>query len=158
MGRPLLFPSPFGGGRTGFAMPDYPVSPRKASELEADLRHYGIHEEDLDEQFIRSGGHGGQNVNKVSTCVVLTHRPTGIIVRCQQERTQGLNRFLARRLLVDKIAEKIEGALSKKKAEVEKLRRQKRKRSKRAKQKMLENKRIHGQKKAGRRPVDSRED
>jgi protein subunit release factor B len=137
-------------------MPDFPVSPRTAAELLADFARLGLKEEDLDEQFIRSGGHGGQNVNKVSTCVVLVHKPTGIIVRCQQERTQGLNRFLARRLLVDKIAEKIEGALSKKKSEAEKIRRQKRKRSKRAKQKMLENKRFHGQKKAGRRSVDSR--
>jgi protein subunit release factor B len=138
--------------------PDYPVSPAKMAELEADLRHYGIREEDFDEQFIRSGGHGGQNVNKVSTCVVLTHRPTGLSVRCQRERSQALNRFLARRLLLAKIAEKIEGALSKKKAEQAKIRRQKRKRSRRAKQKLLENKRIHAWKKAARRPVDGRED
>lgn len=135
-------------------MPEFPVSPRKVDELYADFAKLGLKEEDLDEQFIRSGGHGGQNVNKVSTCVVLTHKPSGLIVRCQQERTQGLNRFFARRLMADKIAEKIHGLVSEKKAEAEKIRRQKRRRSKRAKQKMLENKRFHGQKKAGRKAVD----
>lgn len=139
-------------------MPDFPVSPRKVAELYADFAKLGLKEEDLDEQFTRSGGHGGQNVNKVSTCVVLLHKPSGLVVRCQQERTQGLNRFFARRLMADKIAEKIQGVVSKKKAEAEKIRRQKRKRSKRAKEKMLQNKRFHGQKKAGRKPVDSRGD
>jgi protein subunit release factor B len=137
-------------------MPDLPVSSEKLATLNADLLRLGIKEEDLDESFIRSGGNGGQNVNKVSTCVVIVHRPSGLMVRCQQERSQGMNRFLARRLLADKIAEKIHGEISKKRAESEKLRRQKRKRSKRAKQKMLENKRFHGQKKAGRGKVDSR--
>jgi protein subunit release factor B len=137
-------------------MPDLPVSSEKLAALNADLLRLGIKEEDLDESFIRSGGNGGQNVNKVSTCVVIVHRPSGLMVRCQQERSQGMNRFLARRLLADKIAEKIHGEISKKRAEAEKLRRQKRKRSKRAKQKMLENKRFHGQKKAGRGKVDSR--
>jgi protein subunit release factor B len=139
-------------------MPEFPVSERKVAELYADFARLGLKEEDLDEQFIRSGGHGGQNVNKVSTCVVLTHKPSGLIVRCQQERTQGLNRFFARRLMADKIADKILGLQTKKKDEAEKLRRQKRKRSKRAKRKMLENKRFHGQKKAGRKAVDSRGD
>ena len=138
------------------AMPDLPVSSEKLAALNADLLRLGIREEDLDESFIRSGGNGGQNVNKVSTCVVIVHKPSGLMVRCQQERSQGMNRFLARRLLADKIAEKIHGEISKKRAESEKLRRQKRKRSKRAKQKMLENKRFHGQKKAGRGKVDSR--
>lgn len=128
------------------------------ADLQAEFARLGLSESDLDEQFIRSGGHGGQNVNKVSTCVVLVHVPSGIKVRCQQERSQGLNRFLARRLLAQKVAEKIRGETSKKKAEVEKIRRQKRKRSRRAKEKMLENKHIHGQKKAGRQKVDQRMD
>jgi protein subunit release factor B len=139
-------------------MADYPVSSEKVTALEADFARLGIKEDDLDEQFVRSGGAGGQNVNKVSTCVVLLHKPSGLQVRCQRERSQGLNRFLARRLLADKVAEKIKGEISKKMAEAEKVRRQKRKRSKRAKQKMLENKRFHGQKKAGRGKVDSRGD
>ncbi len=113
-------------------------------------------EEDLEESFIRSGGAGGQNVNKVSTCVIVCTGPRALMVRCQQERSQGLNRFLARRILADKVAEKITGEISKKRAEAEKVRRQKRKRSKRAKQKMLENKRFQGQKKAGRARVSDR--
>ena len=136
-------------------MPDFPVSAEKVAALYADFLRLGMKEEDLDEQFIRSGGNGGQNVNKVSTCAVIVHRPSGLMVRCQQERSQGLNRFLARRLLADKVAEKITGEISKKRAESEKVRRQKRKRSRRAKQKMLENKRFHGQKKAGRGRVSS---
>lgn len=135
-------------------MPEFPVSARKVAELYADFAKLGLKEEDLDEQFIRSGGHGGQNVNKVSTCVVLTHKSSGLVVRCQQERTQGLNRFFARRLMADKIAEKIHGLVSEKKSEAEKIRRQKRKRSRNAKRKMLENKRFHGQKKAARKSVD----
>jgi peptide chain release factor len=137
-------------------MPDFPVSPQTVAELYAEFARLGLKEEDLDEHFVRSGGAGGQNVNKVSTCVVLVHKPSGIMVRCQQERSQGLNRFLARRLLMQKVAEKIHGEISKKKSEAEKVRRQKRRRSRRAKEKMLENKRFHGQKKAGRQRVDSR--
>ena len=137
-------------------MPDFPVSPQTVTDLYAEFARLGLKEEDLDEQFVRSGGAGGQNVNKVSTCVVLVHKPSGLMVRCQQERSQGLNRFLARRLLAQKVAEKIHGEISKKRAEAEKIRRQKRKRSRRAKEKMLENKRFHGQKKAGRQRVDSR--
>lgn len=137
-------------------MVDHPVSPSKQEELEAELLRLGIRPEDLEESFIRSSGAGGQNVNKVSSCVVLLHKPTGIQVRCQKERSQAMNRFWARRLLIDKLKEKILGEQSRKQSEAEKLRRQKRKRSKRAKQKMLENKRFHGQKKAGRSRVDSR--
>lgn len=139
-------------------MPEFPVSPRKVAELYADFAKLGLKEEDFEEQFIRAGGNGGQNVNKVSTCVVLTHKASGLIVRCQQERTQGLNRFFARRLMADKIAEKIHGLVSEKKSEAEKIRRQKRKRSRNAKRKMLENKRFHGQKKAGRKSVDRSSD
>lgn len=139
-------------------MPDFPVSPEKVTALYAELARLGLKEDDLDEQFIRSGGHGGQNVNKVSTCVVLVHKPSGMMVRCEQERSQGMNRFLARRLLAEKIAEKIHGEISKKKSEAEKIRRSKRKRSRRAKEKMLENKRFHGQKKAGRSKVDHARD
>ena len=119
----------------------YPVSPEKANALAVRMTNLGIHECDLDERFIRSSGPGGQNVNKVSTCVVLTHRPTGLSVRCQQARSQAMNRFLARRLLTDKIEEKILGAASARHKAIEKIRRQKRKRSKRAKEKMLANKR-----------------
>jgi protein subunit release factor B len=81
----------------------FPVSSEKANALRLRLVALQIREEDLDESFVRSGGKGGQNVNKVATCVVLVHRPTGTSVKCQQERTQGLNRYLARKLLADRI-------------------------------------------------------
>ncbi|HUK83376.1 MAG TPA: peptide chain release factor-like protein [Verrucomicrobiae bacterium] len=113
----------------------------------------GVREADIDETFVRSGGHGGQNVNKTSTCVMLRHRPTGVQVRCQATRQQGLNRFLARRLLLDKIEALQKGRADAARARIEKIRRQKRRRSRRAKQRMLDNKHHHSTKKESRRSV-----
>jgi protein subunit release factor B len=134
-------------------LPQFPVGPEKSKALAARLLKVGIREADLEEHFVRSSGHGGQNVNKVSTCVVLTHRPSGISVRCESERSQGLNRYLARKRLAEKMEEKILGEASARRREIEKIRRQKRKRSKRAKEKMLQEKRHRGEVKQRRRPV-----
>ena len=106
-----------------------------------------LREEDIDEKFIRSSGKGGQKVNKSSTCVYLRHRPTGIEVKCQKERSQALNRFLARRILANKVEVLRLGRLSEERKRIEKIRRQKRKRSRRAKEKMLKEKRRKGQEK-----------
>ena len=133
------------------------VSPEKESALEERLKKLGIRDEDLVEKFIRSGGHGGQNVNKTSTCVYLKHLPTGIEVKCQQERSQALNRFLARRLMADKIEELALGRESAERQRIEKIRRQKRKRSRRAKEKMLADKRHVSEKKKGRAGVQSQD-
>ena len=111
------------------------------------MERLGILEQDIVEKFVRSGGRGGQNVNKVSTCVYLKHVPTGLEVKCQRERYQAINRFLARRMLADKIEKQLLGALSAEEQRIEKIRRQKRKRSKRAKAKMLESKRVQSAKK-----------
>ncbi len=111
------------------------------------MRALGVRERDLEEQFVRSSGAGGQKVNKTSTCVVLHHRPTGIRVKCQKERSQALNRFLARRILLDKIETKLVGAQSAEEQRIEKVRRQKRRRSRRAKLRMLADKRRQAEKK-----------
>lgn len=122
--------------------------------MEARLIGLGVREGELDEQFVRSGGHGGQNVNKVSTCVLLVHRPTGTTVRCQEERSQAMNRYRARQRLAEKMEEKLLGARSAKQQAIEKIRRQKRRRSRRAKNKMLQDKRHQSGLKANRRPPE----
>jgi protein subunit release factor B len=131
----------------------FPVSPEKAQALAARMVALGLREDDLDEQFVRSGGKGGQNVNKVATCVVLRHRPSGLQVKCQEARSQAMNRFLARRLLCEKLDERIRGVASAAEQARERIRRQKRRRSRRAKEKMLAQKHAQGDKKAARRPV-----
>lgn len=131
-------------------MATFGVRPDKEQALAERMEKLGIREADIVEKFIRSGGHGGQNVNKVATCVYLKHLPTGFEVKCQQERLQSLNRFLARRILVDKIETAILGKKSEVEQRIAKIRRQKRKRSKRAKEKMLADKRRVSEKKQGR--------
>ena len=111
------------------------------------MERYNVREEDLVENFIRGSGAGGQKINKTSSCVQLIHQPTGIEIRCQSSRSQALNRFLARRLLVDEMARRVEGAKSAERQRIEKIRRQKRKRSRRAKEKMLEAKKHQSEKK-----------
>jgi len=129
------------------------VSPDKKKQLVTRMRTLGVREGDLEEQFVRSSGAGGQKVNKTSTCVVLYHRPTGIRVKCQKERSQGLNRFLARRILLDKIEAKLLGAQAEEEKRKEKIRRQKRRRSRRAKVRLLADKRRQAEKKSLRSPV-----
>src|SRR6185369_3074087 len=131
-------------------MSSFPVSLEKEDQLTRRMAGLGVREADLEETFVRSGGHGGQNVNKTSTCVMLRHRPTGLQVKCQETRQQGLNRFIARRVLLDKIEEKRHGYVAAQRAEIEKIRRQKRKRSRRAKDRMLANKSHHAAKKESR--------
>jgi peptide chain release factor len=115
----------------------FAVSPDKENALRQRFADLGIDEKDIIERFVRSGGHGGQNVNKVSTCVYLKHVPTGTEVKCQRERSQALNRFIARRILADKIENALLGKESSQQQERERIRRQKRRRSRKAKEKVL---------------------
>lgn len=112
------------------------------------MARLGIQEQDLEERFIRASGPGGQNVNKVATCVWLRHRPSGLEVKVAQERSQALNRFLARRLLAAKLEAQILGRLSAEQQRIAKIRRQKRRRSRRAQEKILAAKRRHSLKKS----------
>ena len=131
----------------------FPVSPEKERALQARFAELGILEDDLDESFVRSGGKGGQNVNKVATCVVLVHRPSGTMVKCQAERSQAMNRYRARALLADKIETAARGAASRESQRIAKIQRQKRRRSKRAQEKMLRDKKLRGEVKAQRAGV-----
>ena len=69
------------------AMGAFPVSLEKEAQLTQRMTALGVREADIEESFVRSGGHGGQNVNKTSTCVMLLHRPTGLQVKCQATRS-----------------------------------------------------------------------
>jgi len=129
------------------------VSIQKQKDLEQRMQKLGIQEKDIIEKFIRSSSKGGQKTNKVSTCVYLKHIPTGIEIKCQKERTQSINRFLARRILTDKIESIIFGKKSSEQQRIEKIRRQKYRRSKRAKEKILRLKKTQSEKKQLRAPI-----
>ncbi|HTL47795.1 MAG TPA: peptide chain release factor-like protein [Verrucomicrobiae bacterium] len=126
----------------------------KRETLAQAMERLGIKEADLEESFVASGGPGGQNVNKVATCVVLRHAPSGILIKCQQERSQAMNREAARRILVERIERRERERKEKETRRLAKIKRQNRRRSKAAKDKMLAAKKFHGRKKEYRRRVE----
>ncbi|MCP5523355.1 MAG: peptide chain release factor-like protein [Verrucomicrobiales bacterium] len=123
----------------------------KQSTLARRMAALGLREEDLSESFVRSSGHGGQNVNKVATCAVLVHQPTGLQVRCQATRHQAMNRFLARQLLCDKLEAQQRARAAEIQARRARIRRQKRKRSRASKERMLADKAHRSRLKSSRR-------
>jgi protein subunit release factor B len=112
------------------------VTPEKAEQLNARMAACGLREEDLEETFIRSGGPGGQKVNRSATCVRLLHRPTGLEVKMQRERSQALNRFFARRRLCELLEARAEGHASPEARERDKIARQKARRKRRTQKKL----------------------
>jgi protein subunit release factor B len=136
-------------------MSRFKVSPLKEKELLRQMAVLSIDEDDLEESFIRGSGRGGQKINKTSSCVRLFHRPSGIEIKCQEARSQALNRFIARRMLCEKLEEHLLGKQSTEQQRREKIRRQKRRRSRRQKEKMVAEKRLQGAKKFLRRSVSA---
>ena len=128
------------------------VSKGKIDELEKRMLLLGIREDDLIEKFILGSGSGGQKINKTSSCVYLKHIPSGIEIKCQQERSRDLNRFIARRELCRKIEERDQNILSEKEQAIAKIRRQKKRRTRRSQEKMLQDKKTHSETKNLRKP------
>lgn len=117
-----------------------PIRKEKLDALHRRMEELEIHEDDLIEKFILGSGKGGQKVNKTASCVYLKHVPTQIEVKCQQDRSREMNRFLARRELCEQVAAKIHQEKTAKQQLIEKIRRQKKRRSRKAKEKMLQEK------------------
>jgi len=128
------------------------LGPEKQAALERRMEALGVREADLTERFILGSGSGGQKINKTHSCVYLKHQPSGIEVKCQASRSREMNRFLARRELCDTLDEQRLGRISKRRQQVEKIRRQKRRRSRRSKQRSIADKRHQSHKKNLRRP------
>ncbi len=130
------------------------ISPETIEKIKELMAEASLFEEDLEESFILGGGPGGQKTNKTSNVVRLSHEPSGVQVRCGENRSRETNRWLARRMLAELILEREHRRKSAARQAAEKVRRQKRRRSRRQKQKMLDEKHAHSQIKANRRKVE----
>jgi peptide chain release factor len=111
------------------------------TQIQTRLDALGVLKSDVEEKFVRGSGPGGQKINKTSSTVWLRHRPSGVEVRVQRERSQAANREIAWAELCEKIARHHREAQEAQRSAKEKLRRQKRTRSRAQKQRMIESKR-----------------
>ena len=127
------------------------IGATKQADLAVRLAALGVHDGDLIEKFVLGSGKGGQKINKTASCVYLQHVPSGIEVKCQQERSQVLNRFFARRLLCEELESRRDGAASARRQAIERVRRQKRRKSRRQRAKTLDDKHHQSEKKSARR-------
>jgi len=103
----------------------FTVSRGKLETQLARLRAVGIDPAAIEEQFVRGGGPGGQKINKTSNCVLLRYAPLGLVVRCQQDRRRGVNRYLALRELIDQVEMKVSPGTSGRLKEIDRKRRNK---------------------------------
>lgn len=122
-------------------------------DLLAKAASLGVRPEDIEERFIRGGGHGGQKINKTSSCVQLRHIPTNIEIRCQEHREQSKNRLSGYKMLILKVEELVKGKESQRAQEQFKIRKQKQRRSRRSKEKMLQEKQMRAERKDARGEV-----
>ncbi len=117
-------------------MLDFGITEKKTQQLLQRMADIGLDEADINESFVRSSGPGGQKVNKTSSCVYLKHRPTGLEVKMQKQRSQGLNRYYARKRLCELIEEEILGKQSPEAQKIEKIRKQKQRRKRKTRNKI----------------------
>ncbi len=118
------------GRQLGY-MINFGITARKKASLDQRMGKCGLFESDIDESFVRSGGAGGQKVNKTSSCVHLKHIPSGLAVKVQKSRSQGLNRYYARKQMCELLENKLLGKDSPKAKKLEKIRKQKNRRKRR---------------------------
>ena len=131
------------------------ISPETIGKIKELMSEASVFEEDIEESFILGGGPGGQKTNKTSNVVRLSHEPSGVQVRCGENRSRETNRWLARRMLAEIVLEREHKRKSAARQVAEKVRRQKRRRSRRQKQKMLDEKHARSQIKINRRKVEA---
>ncbi len=106
-------------------MINFGITEQKKEELIRRMQKCNLFEKDIEEKFVKSGGSGGQKVNKSSSCVYLKHIPSGLSVKMQAGRSQGLNRYYARKRMCELLENKLFGRESPQAKRIEKIRKQK---------------------------------